>query len=125
MVAGAAVQKLMMNIDKEQEVLMHIADMAIDTFHAESCLLRLIKLTEQRGEQNISLQKDIVDSFIYDAADRINKHGKDAMNAFADGDELRIMHIGLKRFTKVQPFNSKAAKRRIANKMIAEKKYAF
>src|SRR5678815_2015154 len=48
MVAGAAVQKLMMNLDKEQEILMHIADMIIDTFHAESCLLRLMKLTEQR-----------------------------------------------------------------------------
>jgi alkylation response protein AidB-like acyl-CoA dehydrogenase len=125
MVAGAAVQKLMMNIDKEQEVLMHIADMAIDTFHAESCLLRLMKLAEKNGEQNVSLQKDIVDSFIYDAADRINKHGKDAVNAFADGDELRIMNIGLKRFTRVQPYNSKAAKRRIADKMIAEKQYAF
>jgi alkylation response protein AidB-like acyl-CoA dehydrogenase len=125
MVAGAAVQKLMMNIDKEQEVLMHIADMAIDTFIAESCLLRLMKLTEKNGEANTAVQKDIVDSFIYDAADRISKHGKDALNAFADGDELRIMNIGLKRFTKIQPFNSKAAKRRISDKMIAEKQYAF
>ncbi len=125
MVAGAAVQKLMTNLDKEQEILMHIADMAIDTFHAESALLRLMKLAERNGEQNVSLQKDIVDSFIYDAADRINKHGKDAINAFADGDELRIMNIGLKRFTKVQPFNSKAAKRRIADKMIGQREYAF
>src|SRR6478735_5483796 len=124
MVAGAAVQKLMMNIDKEQEVLMKIADMAIDTFHAESCLLRLMKLTEKNGEEKVAILKDIVDCFIYDAADRINKHGKDALNAFADGDELRIMHIGLKRFTKVQPFNSKAAKRRIAEKMVADKQYA-
>jgi alkylation response protein AidB-like acyl-CoA dehydrogenase len=125
MVAGAAVQKLMMNIDREQEILMNIADMAIDTFHAESALLRLMKLTEKNGDENLSLQKDIVQSFIYDAADRINKHGKDALNAFADGDELRIMHIGLKRFTKVQPFNSKAAKRRIAKKMMEEKQFAF
>ncbi len=125
MVAGAAVQKLMMNIDKEQEVLMHIADMAIDTYVAESSLLRLMKLTEKNGEKNVSLQKDIVESFIYDAADRINKNGKDALNAFADGDELRIMHIGLKRFTKVQPFNSKTAKRRIADKLIEDKQYAF
>ncbi|MEP6684640.1 MAG: acyl-CoA dehydrogenase family protein [Parafilimonas sp.] len=125
MIAGSAVQKLMMNIDKEQEILMHIADMAIDTFLAESSLLRLMKLSQKNGEDSISLQKDIVNAFIYDAADRINKHGKDALNAFADGDELRIMHIGLKRFTKVQPYNSKAAKRRIADKMIEEKRYAF
>jgi len=125
MIAGAAVQKLMMNIDKEQEILMHIADMAIDTFLAESSLLRLMKLSSKNGDESVSLQKDIVNVFIYDAADRINKHGKDALNAFADGDELRIMHIGLKRFTKVQPYNSKAAKRRIADKMIVEKQYVF
>lgn len=125
MVAGAAVQKLMMNIDKEQEILMHIADMAIDTFLAESCLLRLIKLTEKNGEASVAVLKDMVDCFIYDASDRINKNGKDALNAFAEGDELRMMNIGLKRFTKVQPYNSKAAKRRIADKMIADKRYAF
>ena len=125
MVAGAAVQKLMMSLDKEQEILMHIADMTIDTFHAESCLLRLMKLSEQQGEENVSIQKDIMNSFIYDAADRINKHGKDALNAFADGDELKMMHIGLKRFTKVQPFNSKAAKRRIAETLVAKGQFAF
>lgn len=125
LVAGAAVQKLMMSIDKEQEILMNIADMAIDVFNAESALLRLMKLVDKNGAEALSLQKDIVDTFIYDAADRINKHGKDALNAFADGDELKMMHVGLKRFTKVQPFNSKAAKRRIAEKMIAEGKYNF
>jgi hypothetical protein len=125
MVAGSAVQKLMMSIDKEQEILMHIADMAIDTFHGESCLLRLMKLADKLGEENVSLQKDIVSTYIYDAADRINKYGKDALNAFADGDELKILNIGLKRFTKVQPFNSKNARRRIADKMIADKEYRF
>lgn len=125
MTAGAAVQKLMMNIDKEQEVLMNIADMAIETYHAESALLRLIKLTDKAGKEAASLVNDIVQTYIYDAADRINKAGKDALNSFAEGDELRMMHIGLKRFTKVEPFNTKAARRRIAAKLIEEKKYAF
>ena len=53
---------------------------------------------------------------MYDAADRINANGKNALNSFADGDELRMMHIGLKRFTKVEPFNTKEARRRIADK---------
>ncbi|MFC4233227.1 acyl-CoA dehydrogenase family protein [Parasediminibacterium paludis] len=125
MVAGAAVQKLMMSLDKEQEVLMNIADMAIETFHAESALLRLMKLADRNGEATTTLQADIVKTYIYDAADKINKAGKDALNSFAEGDELRMMHIGLKRFTKVEPFNSKDARRRIAAKMIADNKYSF
>jgi hypothetical protein len=61
--------------------------------------------------------------YLYDAADKINKFGKDALNSFADGDELRMMHIGLKRFTKVEPFNSKDARRRIAERLIANNGY--
>ena len=125
MVAGAAVQKLMMNLDKEQEVLMNIADMAIYTFTAESALLRIIKLTELYGSNAVSVQKDMMNTYLYDAADSINKAGKDALNAFADGDELRMMHIGLKRFTKTEPFNTKASRRRIADKMIEERGYCF
>ncbi len=124
MVAGAAVQKLMMQLDKEQEVLMNIADMAIEIFHAESALLRVIKLQSTQGEA-ANIYADIIRTYIYDAADRINKSGKDALNSFADGDELRMMHIGLKRFTKVEPFNTKEARRRIANKMIEANQYCF
>ncbi len=125
MVAGAAVQKLMMQLEKEQEVLMNIADMAIETYNAESALLRVMKLTEQKGEAAVKLQADIMRTYLYDAADRINKAGKDALNSFADGDELRMMHIGLKRFTKVDPFNSKDARRRICEKLVADNGYHF
>ena len=125
MVAGAAVQKLMMSLDKEQEILMNIADMSIEVFNAESVLLRVMKLTETMGETATNLHADIMRTYIYDAADRINKAGKDALNGFSEGDELRMMHIGLKRFTKVEPFNSKDARRRIADKMIADKGYHF
>jgi len=62
-------------------------------------------------------------TFLYDAADSINKSGKDAINAFADGDEQRMMLLGLKRFTKVDPFDSKSARRRIADKLISDGKY--
>lgn len=125
MVAGAAVQKLMMQLEKEQEVLMNIADMAIETYNAESALLRVIKLAEQKGEAAVKLQADIMRTYLYDAADRINKSGKDALNSFADGDELRMMHIGLKRFTKVEPFNTKDARRRICEKLVADNGYHF
>jgi len=123
--AGAAVQKLMMKIDSEQEVLMNIADMAIETFNAESALLRVMKLTDQHGEASQQLHLDILRTYLYDAADKINKSGKDAINAFAEGDEQRMILMGLKRFTKSESFNSKAARRRIADKMISEGKYCF
>lgn len=123
MVAGAAVQKLMMQLEKEQEVLMNIADMAIEVFHTESALLRVIKLTEKNGEAATSIQADIMRTYLYDAADKINKAGKDALNSFADGDELRMMHIGLKRFTKVDPYNTKESRRRIADKLVADDGY--
>ena len=125
MVAGAAVQKLMMQLEKEQEVLMNIADMAIEVFHTESALLRVMKLAQKNGEEATSIQTDIMRTYLYDAADRINKAGKDALNSFADGDELRMMHIGLKRFTKVDPYNTKESRRRIADKLIADDGYKF
>ena len=125
MTAGAAVQKLMMQLDKEQEILMNIADMAIDVYHAESALLRVMKLVDKQGEVATSLQIDMMRTYLYDAADRINKAGKDALNSFADGDELRMMHIGLKRFTKVDPFNTKDARRRICAKMLEANAYPF
>ena len=123
MTAGAAVQKLMMKIEQEQEILMNIADMAILTFNAESALLRAERLVQQKGETACAYELDIVRTYLYDAADKINKAGKDAVNAFAEGDELRMMLLGLKRFTKSEPFNSKAAKRNIAEKLIGEGKY--
>lgn len=123
MVAGAAVQKLMMQLDKEQEILMNIADMAIEVFHAESALMRVMKLASLKGDAAVATQNDIMRTYLYDAADRINKAGKDALNSFAEGDELRMMHIGLKRFTKVEPFNTKDARRRISDRLVADNGY--
>jgi alkylation response protein AidB-like acyl-CoA dehydrogenase len=125
MVSGAAVQKLMMKLDTEQEVLMNIADMAIETFNAESVLLRVMKITDLRGESASQYHLDMMRTYLYDAADRVNIHGKNAVNSFAEGDELRMILMGLKRFTKAEPYNTKDARRRIADKMIAENKYCF
>jgi alkylation response protein AidB-like acyl-CoA dehydrogenase len=123
MTAGAAVQKLMTKLEHEQEILMNIADMAIETFNTESALLRTMKLVDQRGESSCQFELDIMHTYLYDAADHINKSGKDAINAFSDGDEQRMMLLGLKRFTKVSPFNSKEAKRRIAAKLTGDNRY--
>jgi alkylation response protein AidB-like acyl-CoA dehydrogenase len=125
LVSGAAAQKLMMQLEQEQEILMHLADMAIAVFHAESALLRVRKHTERDGEEKTRLQLDIVRTYLYDSADTVNKHGKDALNAFGSGDELRMMLLGLKRFTKAESFNSKEARRRIAAKLIDTGVYCF
>lgn len=120
MTSGAAVQKLMIKLESEQEIIMNIANMAIETFTAESALLRVIKLSGTKGENSTSFETDMVKTFITDAADKLNKFGKDAINAFAEGDEQRMMLLGIKRFTKTEPFNTKAARRRIAEKLISE-----
>ena len=125
MTAGAAVQKLMMSLQNEQEILMNIADMAILTFHAESALLRLMKLSEKQEQPASSIYIDVFHCYLTEAMDKLNTAGREAINAFASGDEQRMMLLGLKRFTKLAPFNAKDARRRIADKMIAENRYAL
>lgn len=125
MVAGAAVQKLMQNLAKEQEVLMNLADILIETYVAESVLLRVEKLVSLRGEAACQEQLAMMRVYINDAADKIHKSGKEAINSFAEGDEQRIMLTGLKRFTKTDNLNTTAARRVVAAKLIAENKYCF
>jgi alkylation response protein AidB-like acyl-CoA dehydrogenase len=125
MTAGAAVQKLMQTLAKEQEILMNISDMIIETYVAESMLLRVKKLILKVGKEDAKLQVAMAQSYIYDAADKINKSGKDAINSFTEGDEQRMMLLGIKRFTKVTPFNIKEARQEIAKKLISENKYVF
>ena len=125
MTAGAAVQKLMTTLSKEQEILMDISDMIIQTYVAESMLLRVKKLISNQGEEASKLKIAAVQTFIYDAADKINKSGKDAINSFTEGDEQRMMLLGIKRFTKTAPFNTKTARQEIAMFMTKENKYAL
>ena len=125
MVAGSAVQKLMEKLGKEQEVLMNLADMLIELYVAESTQLRVEKLVGIRGEEACKEQLDIMRVYINDAAEKIFKAGKEAINSFAEGDERRMMMMGLKRFTKTEDFNTTQARRNIAAKLIEENKYCF
>ncbi len=125
MVAGSAVQKLMQQLAKEQEVLMNIADMIIETYVAESLQLRVEKLVALKGEDACKAQLDIMRVYLNDASDKIHKSGKEAINSYSEGDEQRVMLVGLKRFTKVDPINTTAARRTISEKLIAENKYCF
>jgi alkylation response protein AidB-like acyl-CoA dehydrogenase len=125
MVAGSAVQKLMQTLAKEQEVLMNISDISMYTYAAESTLLRVQKKINTQGEEAAKYDIAICKAYFYDAADLIHKASKDAINSFAEGDELRMMLMGLKRFTKTEPFNIKEARQVIAQKLIEENRYCF
>lgn len=125
LVAGAAVQKLMQSLAKEQEVLMNIADMAIKTYVAESTMLRVQKLVSMKGEEACKEHIDMMKVLFYDSADQLFILGKNAINSFAEGDEQRMMTIGVKRWTKYEAFNCKEARQRIANKLIEANKYCF
>jgi alkylation response protein AidB-like acyl-CoA dehydrogenase len=125
MVAGSAVQKLMQTLSKEQEVLMNIADIGMWTYAAESTLLRVQKKINTHGEEAAKYDIAICKTYLYDAADLIHKAAKDAINSFAEGDEMRVMLMGLKRFTKNEPFNIKEARQLIAQKLIEENRYCY
>ena len=124
MVAGKAVEKLMQSLAKEQEILMNIADMLNDVYIAESLMLRVIKLNTA-GKDTTGVYKDMLSVFLVDAADRISKNGKDAIASFAEGDEMSLLMLGLKRFTKYKPVNVKVARRNIAAMLIDKNAYCF
>ena len=125
MVAGSAVQKLMMSLSKEQEILMNIADMASYVYVAESAMLRTEKLVSMRGEEACAGQLNMMRIYFVEAVDAVAKAGKEALWAFAEGDELRMMLVGLRRFTKMEPFNVKAARQEVAQQLIAANKYCY
>jgi alkylation response protein AidB-like acyl-CoA dehydrogenase len=125
MVAGAAVQKLMMSLSKEQEILMNIADMASYVYIAESAMLRTEKLVSLKGEEACKGQIDMMKIYFVEAVDGTNKAGKEALWAFAEGDEQRMMLVGLRRFTKMEPFNVKQARQNVAQQIIEANKYIF
>ena len=125
MVAGAAVQKLMMTLSKEQEILMNIADMIGYVYVAESTLLRVEKLYHQQGEDAVAAQVDIARIYLHSAIDKVYIAGKEALNSFAEGDEMKMMMVGLRRFTKAEPYNIKDARQRIAKRLIEANRYDF
>jgi len=125
MIAGAAVQKLMMTLSKEQEILMNIADIIGSAYMAESTILRVQKLVSIRGEEACAGQIDMMRIYLQEAVDKTALAGKEALNSFAEGDELNMMLMGLRRFTKVAPFNIKNARQRVAKELIEANKYCY
>jgi alkylation response protein AidB-like acyl-CoA dehydrogenase len=125
MVSGAAVQKFMMKLSEEQEILMNLADMLIEGYVAESVLLRVEKLISTRGEQACEMEKELALIYLHHAIEKAASAGKSAITSFAEGDEQRLMLMGLKRFTKVEPYNLKNARRKVAKHAIEKGEYSF
>lgn len=128
LVAGAAVKYQMdgkINLRDEQEIMMNVADIMTELYAAESVLLRVQKLAMTKSHDEIEAQINIMKVLFNDANDKVAKFAKDALASFAEGDELSIMLMGVKRFTKFTPVNVKKARRVIAKQLIAANQYCF
>ena len=125
MIAGSAVQKFMQKLADEQEIIMNLTDMMIEIYTSESAILRTLKLAAKNGEAAAEYPAKITQVYVSDSLERINLYGKHAVAAFAEGDELKMLLLGMKRFTKAETVNTTKLRREIANKMIEENKYCF
>src|SRR5262249_40134677 len=116
LVLGVAMQTFGPKLSDEQEVLMHAADILMDTFAAESALLR----AERAGAlPKAALHADAARVFVNDAALRIEASAKQALAATVDGDTLRTMLAALRRLVKVAPINTAELRRRLADETTA------
>jgi len=125
MIAGAATKKLGEKLAEEQEVMMNVANMIIEIYMLESALLKTEKLVEKDGEVAHKEKVAMTTLYSHHAVEEIHKNGKEALYAISEGDEQRMMLMGLKRFTKTQPTNLKELRRQVAKKLIQEKQYCF
>jgi alkylation response protein AidB-like acyl-CoA dehydrogenase len=125
MVAGAAVQKLMMKLKDEQEVIMNVTDMMIELFACESAYLRTSKLAGFKNQEKLQPYIDMTKVYISDSLERISNYGKHAVTGFAEGDEQKMLLLGLKRFIKYDPLNTIKIRRSIADILIEAGKYCF
>jgi len=125
LVAGAAVQKYMMKLVDEQEILASISDMVIEVFAMESALLRAMKSMEKFGYEKSEIQKVMVQVYVNDAFDRVEGFAKQALAAIAEGDTLRTQLSALKKLTRFTPVNTIALRRQIADAVIKIGRYPF
>ena len=126
MVAGSAVQKYGPELEQHQQLMLAAADILIEVYMAESTVLRTEKNAKRFGEESQAVQIAMSKLYLYDAVDTVIQKGKEAIISFAEGDEQRMMLMGLKRFTKYTN-NPNVVKLReeIADKVASDNKYTF
>jgi alkylation response protein AidB-like acyl-CoA dehydrogenase len=125
MIAGSAVQKLMAKLKDEQEIIMNVTDMMIEAFACESAYLRTMKLSKIKKGEELQPYIDMTKVYINEAIEKINLYGKHAIAAFAEGDELKMLLLGLKRFTKLDAVNTVKLRRSVADKLIEADQFCF
>ena len=126
MVAGAAVQKFGPDLEEHQQLLIAAADILIEIYMAESTVLRTEKNAKRFGEDAQKVQIAMSKLYLYNAVSIVEGKGKESIISFAEGDEQRMMLMGLKRFTKYQNYPDIVDLRNeIAEKVKAENKYCF
>jgi hypothetical protein len=125
MTLGTAAQKYMMGLSDQQEILMSVADIIMDAYAMESAILRTKKLAAAQSEEAVARYVDVTRVFCNDAVERIEAHAKNTLAAMTEGDELRTLLAALRRFTKMTPMNTVAARQRIANAMIEANRYVY
>ena len=125
MTLGTAAQKYMMKLGDQQEILIGIADVIMDAYAMESAILRAQKLAASQGEEAAARYVDMTRVFCNDAVERIEARAKNTLAGMAEGDELRTLLAALRRFTKLTPVNTIAARQRIADVMIDANKYVY
>jgi alkylation response protein AidB-like acyl-CoA dehydrogenase len=125
MTLGTAAQKYMLKLADQQEILMGVADIIMDTYAMESAILRARKLVASQGESAAERYLDMTRVFCNDAVERIEAKAKNTLAGMSEGDELRTLLAALRRFTKLQPMNTIAARQRIADDLIAANKWIY
>jgi alkylation response protein AidB-like acyl-CoA dehydrogenase len=126
MVAGGAVQKYGPDLEGHQQLLMAAADMLIEIYMAESTILRTEKIAKNNGEDKVREQIAMAKLYLYEAVDIINLRGKESIISFAEGDEQRMMLMGLRRFTKYTNMpNIVALREVITSKLVEKNEYCF
>ncbi len=126
MIAGSAVQKFGTDLEKHQQILLAASDILIEVYMAESTILRTEKNAKRFGEDKQQAQIAMAQLYLYNAVDVVIQKGKEAIVSFSEGDEQRLMLMGLKRFTKYtnQP-NVASLRELIADKVANDKGYTF
>ena len=126
LIVGSAVQKFGPNLDAEQQILLAVSDILIETYMAESTLLRVEKNAERFGVSTQKRQIEMTQLYLFEAIERVNVKAKEAIVSFAEGAQQAGMIAGIKQYTKYAEYpNISELRKNIAATVIEENKYPY